>query len=128
VGVGVGDGVAVAGRASVGATVSVGVAVGVAVEVGRGVNVGVVVGVLVDVAVTVGVPVAVTVGVGVGMKNAATWLAPFATSDLTRTTPKTMTATRSTLPTNFMYFTYLLGGHSGNGAGSKSAPQAGQTL
>jgi hypothetical protein len=103
---------------------SVGVAVGVDVGVGEGVAVGVGVGVLVGVGVFVGVPVGVTVGVGVGIKNVTTWPARRSISGLIRSKPKTITATSSAIPANSKY---LPSGHRGNGAGSRSAPQLGQT-
>ena len=100
---------------------------GVTVGLGVGVGVGVIVGVPVDVGVSVGVPVAVAVGVGVGRKKAATWSAPRSTSGPTRTKPKMMAATKPAPSAILANPTYLLGGHSGNGAGSRSAPQNGQT-
>jgi hypothetical protein len=107
---------------------TVGVAVGVAVEVGNGVDVGVVVGVLDGVGVAVDVPVAVAVGVEVGIKKVITWLVPRSRPGLTSIAPKTMPATRNAPPTILTNAMYLLGGQSGNGAGSKSAPQVGHTL
>jgi hypothetical protein len=120
----VGVGVAVAGKACVGDADSVGVAVGVAVGVGKGVRVGVLVGVPVGVGVAVGVPVAVTVEVGVGIKKAIAWLVPRSTLGRRRNKPKMRPTAKNALPASR---TYLPGGQSGNGAGSRSAPQVGHT-
>ena len=120
-------GLTVAGRARVGDGVSVGVGVGVSVEVGTGVNVGVIVGVLVVVGVAVDVPVAVAVGVGLGKKKAATWLAPRSTPGPMRISPEIMPAINIAATAILKNLAYLLGGHSGNGAAFKSAPQDGQT-
>ncbi len=100
----------------------VGVAVGVVVEVGAGVLVGVAVAVAVG--VRVGARVTVAVAVGVGMKNIATWSAPCSTWGLMRISPMTTAAPNSTPPA---ILKYLAGAMRPNSAGSRSAPQLGQT-